>query len=595
MIAVSDAYKTESRQVVRNQSFMRITYSVIEPDADNLAEPQDNGRTYFSDLAAAVLDTEKTVEPIVTLERNRWYLDGSQTPIPDNEPYGYAGYVGSELSGDDCVYADPPTIRIDFSDYFSFAGLTFSFDTTTSDYPSEIRVDGYKDGSQTFSKTYNPDSPVWPLGDSIPEDNTDFVNRVDIVYLKSSKPLRRARMEQLIFGIIYTFENPDIQSASWRRKLSPISTELPTEGFQWSIIDEEKNFDPENAAGVYSYLDSRQHVSVEIGYELNDGSIEWLPVGEMLSTSSFSTEGIPTIASFEADSTLLSLTQTYNEGKYASGGTTLYDAAKAMLDFSWQVSPKYVLSEKLKNYKTKVPMPVDDVRNNLQLIANAAMCQLYTDRDGVVHIDEISAADTGFGLTFHDLMEAPKVTKVPVLYSVTTSYKDVSVGSSTEELLKTDVSYASATLVEFSYDTSTEQTLTAGSGITVTGAVEYFANMCRCTISGTGVITVTGKRIEENDNIVQKIYDVSGEDCPVENPLITDRTWALEYCDWIAAYEKRRNQYEVTDRGYPEIDMGDVIDVDTSFTDALKVTVVSHNINFSGAINGTSEYLIGGA
>lgn len=594
MYAVSDTYKTESRQIVRNPSYLRITYSVIEPDADDLAIPQDNGHEYYSDLADAVLNTDKTIYPTVTLEHNRWCLDGSQEIIPDSVPYGYAGFVGSQLSGADCLYETQPVIRIDFGDYFAFGGLTFEFDPVTGDYPAELLIDGYNDGSKIFSQTYNPDRTDWVCNDRIPAESGTYVNRLDITYVESNKPYRRARMSQLVFGVLYRFENSDLQSASWTRKISPVTTELPSESFKWNVIDDDRHFDPENAEGIYAYLESRQNVSVSIGYELNSGAIEWLKLGEMYSTSSFSTDGNVNIASFEAGSTLLSLTQPYNEGRYVAGGTTLYDAAKAMLDYSWQVAPKYVLSDKLKNYVTKVPMPVDDVRNNLQLIANAGMCQLYTDRYGVVHIEEIDTGLRDFGLTFNDLIDTPKITKIPVLYSVTTSYKDVTVSAEVTELLKTEVSYAEDTLVELSYNLSTGQTLTAGSGVTITGAVEYFAEMCRCTMRGTGTVTVTGKSIETTDNTVTRLYNNRGEDCPVANPLITDRAWALEYCDWIAAYEKRRNQYEVSDRGFPELDMGDVISVDTAFTDALTVTVVSHNIDFNGAISGKSEYLIGG-
>ena len=594
MYAVSQSYKTESRQIIRNPSYMRITYSVIEPDADDLATPVDNGHMYYSDIEDAVLNTPKSVTPTATLEHNRWYLDGSQTIIPDDEPYGYVGYIGDALSGSDCVYTTPPIISIAFGDYFAFAGLTIDFDTVVNDYPSEIRIDGYNNGDNIYTKIFYPDKSEWVCTDRIPSEPGTYVNRLDITYVESNKPYRRARLEQLIFGVLYKFENRSLASASWNRKISPIAAELPTENFAWDVIDIEKHFDPENAEGIYAYLESRQDVSIDIGYQLNDGSIEWMPLGKMYSTSSFSTDGSLNIASFEANSTLLSLTQTYSEGVYNPSGTTLYDAAKAMLDYSWQVAPKYVLSERLKNYRTKAPMPVDLVRNNLQLIANAGMCQLYTDRDGVIHIEEASTELQDFRLTFDDVLESPKIDKIPVLYSVTTKYRDITVSSEVTELLNTEVSYDTDTVVELSYDESTAQTLTPGSGVTITGPVEYYASMCRCTMRGTGSVVVTGKTLEDNENIVAQIYNNKGEDCPIENPLITSRAWALAYCDWIAAYEKRRNQYSVPDRGYPEIDMGDVISVDTSFTEALTVTVVSHNINFSGAISGTSEYLIGG-
>lgn len=595
MYQTSEAYKTESRQVVRNQSLLRVTLGVVEPDAAYKSTVASSNGVYFANTHDVLYKMGAQYE-YASLEMNRLILDGSQVLLPESD-FIYQGFVSTGISDERGGFADTPYLLFSFSESFAFVGLTLWFsDHLDGDRPSEVTVTASLNGEGKFDKTYAVTSQQLVISDAIPSAEGEYVDEIVVYFNGSRIPNRRIRVVGVAFGVVLDFDNGTINSANWKRSISLISTELPTESMSVSIIDLDKNFSPEKPQGVYAYLQERQPLSSRMGYELNNGSVEWIDTGAMYTTSGFGVDAnssIP-ILSIEAQSTLLSLTETWDKGIYAAEGRTFYDLAKEMLDVSELMHPRYVLSNKLRQYSTMYPLPRDAIRNNLQLIANACMCILYTDRAGVIHIEPPDDNQLDYELSFDDVFSAPVTTKYPVLYTVTTEYSDIVVDTDMSELTSIDVDYSVPTLMEITYAMSTDQAISADSGVTVTGEPIFYAEYCTCLLSGKGSVKINGKNITVNSNTVRKQYNTNGEDCPMSNKLITSRAHAEAYADWIATFEKRRNEYEVEDRGYPEVDMGDLIYLETTFTPKVSVQVIEHNLSFDGGISGSTRMIIAG-
>ena len=595
MYQTSDKYKTESRQVIRNQSLLQVTFSVIEPDAADSATVEASDTVDFADTRNVVYKSSTPYE-YATLETNRFILDGSQVLLPESG-FVYQGFVSTGISDDSGAFTDTPYLAFSFSQSFAFVGLTLRFsDHLDGDRPSEVTVKASLSGKEKFSKSYTVTGQQLVISDAIPSMEGEYVDKITVYFNGTRIPNRRIRVIGMTFGVVLEFDNETINSADWKRSISLISTELPTESMSVSAIDMDKNFSPEKPQGIYAYLQERQPLNIRIGYELNNGSAEWIDAGAMYTTSGFSVDAnssIP-ILSLEAQSTLLSLTETWDKGKYVAGGRTFYDLAKEMLDGAELMHPQYVLSDRLKQFTTTYPLPCDAIRNNLQLIANACMCVLYTDRAGVIHITPPDETQLDYELSFNDVFSAPVTTKYPVLYTVTAEYSDIAIDTETSELTNIDIDHSTPTLTEITYSMSTGQSISAGSGVTVTGEPTFYAEYCTCLLSGKGSVKINGKSITVNSNTVRKQYNTNGEDCPMSNKLITSRAHAEAYADWIAAFEKRRNEYEVEDRGYPEVDMADHIYLETAFTPKVSVQVIEHNISFDGGISGSTKMIIAG-
>jgi hypothetical protein len=79
----------------------------------------------------------------------------------------------------------------------------------------------------------------------------------------------------------------------------------------------------------------------------------------------------------------------------------------------------------------------------------------------------------------------------------------------------------------------------------------------------------------------------------VKNELIDSEDVAKNYADWTAEVTLRRNTYSVSDRGYPEVDVGDEVTFTSNFKNEVPTTLVQQKLSFNGAISGECQYVIG--
>ncbi len=592
MYNVSDSYKEQIRQTVRNPSYIKILFVVTDPDAINDSSLSDNGNTYWSDINE-ITGAQTVTQNYLTLEHNRGILDGTMIlPIPDGEPQIFQGFVGSEVSDEDGYWTSNPTVTVDFvTSYFSFAGLSFSFDNILGDYPKSFNIKVYNDGILLQTIPCTPTSPEFSIEAPIEE-----CNKIEIEAIQSNIPFRRFRMESLTLGIKRTFTEKQVSDFTWTREVDFINAKLPVHNFDFTIIDKDREYDPENPEGIYSYIDARQECSISLGYELNNGSIEWQPVSTLFSTGEIDVDSeavLPTVA-FKTSGILSFLNKKYDQGKYYVGGRSFYDLATDILTFAnipqdaygndrWELDPV------LATYTSLIPLPVDNCNTLLQDIANACCCILNVDRQGYITIKPKNDVLNDFSLELSDIYSPPKTVKYPVLQGVDTSYSNISVGS-TEQLATFQITGASSTPYKFTYDMATDVSATV-SGLTIVGTPTYYAGMCEIVLTGTGTLTLNGKKIKANKISVSQEFNSLGDRCPIENPLITNNTHAETYAIWIGTYINRRIQYEFEDRGYPEVDVEDKIHLDSLYTSAINVDILSTQITFNGGISSRTKVL----
>ena len=159
MYSVSEAYKTQIKQALRNPSYVKIQFSVIDPDALGDSSLSDDGAVYWSN-STDVAGSFDVTESYMTLEHNRLVLDGTN-PLPlksDEGPFSYQGYIGDEISGSDGVFVSPNTLTVDFlTTYFSFIGLTLNFDTIMGDYPAQLQLKAWSDTTLVYDETKTVD------------------------------------------------------------------------------------------------------------------------------------------------------------------------------------------------------------------------------------------------------------------------------------------------------------------------------------------------------------------------------------------------------------------------------------------------------
>lgn len=380
MKQVSEEYKNSMKSMMRNRSYVKVEFSNIDVEAAADGVWVSNGEADYSDLDM-INYAHNYPEAYATLEWNRWILDGTSVIIQD--PIGNVkdGFVSDILSNETGTFTEDPTLTRTFSQARTFQGITLTFDTRSSEWPLSVTVSFYLSGEIVGTKTASPTSSVL-----IVESESPSVDKVEAVFHQAI-PYRRIRVEQTSFGVQKEFTGQEIVSTSQSHDVDPLSRRLPTENFQFTILDYEHNYDPDNPQGTYIYVDEKSPVSIQYGYELPDHTIEWIKPDRYLLDSK------PTVqnnqATFSATGLIGSLNDIYYKGK--TGNQSFYDMALSVLeDANLGLTPDgkkpWEIDESLKSMYSTAALPIDTHMNCLQLIAHACRCRLYTDDDNVIHI-----------------------------------------------------------------------------------------------------------------------------------------------------------------------------------------------------------------
>lgn len=741
MKSVSNAYKASMKAMLRNRSYVRITFGNVDTTAATDGEWESNGAASISEFET-VDYAYQYGDTYAALELNRWALDGKTLIVPTGEVV-QDGFISSLMSDAEGNFSTPPVITREFSLKHIFPGLTLTFDTRQQEWPLEVTADFYLNGEVVDTQTVSITSVQTTISTTATE-----VDKVTITFDRCL-PYRRPRLENVLYGLNVQFVNKDIVSTQQKHDVDPLSRRLPTETMQFTILDYEHKYDPDNPAGIYAYVDKNSPIEIQFGYELPDGSVEWIKPDNYVLNAKPSAQNNQ--ATFNGTGLIGSLTGTFYKSKL--GSKSLYNMAEevlldAGLTLTEQGTNPWEIDEALKDMFTTAALPIDTHMNCLQLIAHAACCRLYTDDDNIIHIrpfgvtvigiyngvwadnghvwfsewdtvdkgntaentyatfelnrwtlggenqvilpdsnagqrgyisEAITGADGSFSnppvftKTFdvpHDLpvlairfdtvldefpgsvqvkyyhneilldtqtvpvdsvevyvssnlaiectkIEVTMIGNLPyrrarvtkVYYRETDFTLDfTSIGENSQKISKID-ELKSVSVARYSYtasnDTSTlyEGTTTetelhvefsglaqdvqiSVSGGTLVSSNIYARAADLVLSSGTKTVTITGKTLTENSVVVSYPVAQSGEIDKEENPLITNDTMCQALADHVKSYLQMRNTYEASYRGNPEMEVGDIIGLQTLYTDEMDALILVDEITFDGSLSG---------
>lgn len=379
MKSVSNAYKASMKAMLRNRSYVRITFGNVDTTAATDGEWESNGAASISEFET-VDYAYQYGDTYAALELNRWALDGKTLIVPTGEDV-QDGFISSLMSDGEGNFSTPPVITREFSLKHIFPGLTLTFDTRQQEWPLEVTVDFYLNGEVVDTQTVSITSVQTTITTTATE-----VDKVTITFDRCL-PYRRPRLENVLYGLNVQFVNKDIVSTQQKHDVDPLSRRLPTETMQFTILDYEHKYDPDNPAGIYAYVDKNSPIEIQFGYELPDGSVEWLKPDNYMLNAKPSAQNNQ--ATFNGTGLIGSLTGTFYKSKL--GSKSLYDMAQevlldAGLTLTEQGENPWEIDDALKDMFTTAALPIDTHMNCLQLIAHAACCRLYTDDDNIIHI-----------------------------------------------------------------------------------------------------------------------------------------------------------------------------------------------------------------
>lgn len=571
----------------RNLGFLKVKFNIVDPETN--PDLSSNSEEIFSDLDNIKEITIPQTKNYATLEKNFWLLNDSQ-PIYGSEELEQT-YVSSYMSDKNCLFSDKACITLTSSVYLTTLGLTMVFDSIDKNYAKKLKVKAYRDSTMIMDKDYTLSSYSDRL---IFADNEELVrwNKIEIYFIESSLPYRRIRVNQLLFGIMETYTDENLISAESKEKTTMINSELPTHTFKFTIDNMNKLFNPDNPQGWYRYILQQQPISYEWGYQLDDGTIEWILGGKMLLTGSV--EVGENQVSFSTTSLINYLTKVYKKGVYNSSGRSLYDLAVDVLEDSNIDSSQYNLWSGLKSIKTDAPLPKLEARQLLQIIATTGNCILFTNRENVINIQPFNYVLNPDGMSYDFITSNPVVKVQSELHNTIIYINHYSKEDNVSELFKNESLEITGTkTIEIEYDLATDISATITGGTIV--SANYYGRYAILKITNTGEDTislkVSGKKINNSQTIDSKQFNDDGENIEYKNDLITqmvESSKETKLKDFIGNWYNNRNIYSFENRGDIVKDTREIIPIETDFSNSLIGYLVENNINYDGAWSGNS-------
>lgn len=571
----------------RNLGFLRVEFNIIDPDTD--ANVSVNNEETFSDLQNIKEENIIQNKNYATLEKNFWVLDGSQ-PIYGSEELEQT-YTSSYMSNENSVYTNIPCITLTSSIYLTTLGLTMVFDSIDENYAKKLNVKAYRDDTIIMNKDYTLNSYRERL---IFADNDELVrwNKIEIYFLESSLPFRRLRINQLLFGILEVYTDKNILSAESKEKTTMINSELPTHTFKFTIDNMSKLFNPDNPTGWYRYILQRQPIKYEWGYQLDNGTIEWILGGQMLLTGSADVGNNQ--ATFSTTSLINYLTKPYKKGVYNSNGKSLYDLALEIFSDNNIDSSQYSLWNGLKNIKTEAPLPMLEARQLLQIIATAGNCMLFTNRENIINIQPFNYVLNPNGMDYSFITSKPVVKINSELNNSIVYINHYNIEQESTELFKNEsLNITGTTKVEVEYDLATniETQITNG----VINNASYYGRYAILEITNSSnnpvSLILNGKKINVSQTIEFKKYHDDGENIEYHSDLITqmlEDSKEIKLCEFVGNWYNNRNIYSFNNRGDITKDTREILNIETDFSDELAGYLVENNIKYKGSWSGDS-------
>lgn len=193
---------------------VRIVYKDIAVGAEKDASVTTTAAVSGSNPASLPAGVEPV--PLSTLELNHWLLGGNRE-IKSTQPIGF---WSTQLSGEDGVFASPPTITIVFDQKYTSLGVSLRFDASTGDYCSDVKISWYQGTTLLTEANFQPDGPEYYC-----ENKAEAYNKIIIQLNKTSLPAKRARLTRIMFGITRTFLRDELRSVKVTQQVDLISME----------------------------------------------------------------------------------------------------------------------------------------------------------------------------------------------------------------------------------------------------------------------------------------------------------------------------------------------------------------------------------
>lgn len=367
MYNVSQQYKEQSKNPLRNQSHMKVALGLINQQAQASAVVSDPSKyAGFSDLQT-IFTKNDIGNMYATYEENFIRADGTKYFLPrTSSNYMKNGLISNDLFSEN--FQIKFAFRYGNSD---IRGLTIQFG---ENYPTKFTVTT-SDGTETY---FENSSDFFETDTVFSNTNSLTINIEETIYQN-----QRVRIFYIKFGQGLEYDNEWIISTTSRNSLSAINEFLPEINFSVTLKNEDQRFNVDNPSSEINFLESGQKLSVLYGYEISEGTIEWIQLHTLLVSEWRADDSQAVISAVDR---FQYMNENFYKGQFYQNGISLYDLAVIVMNDAGIDSADYYIDSYLQKVKVKNPLPNVTHKEALQIIANAGRCILDYDRWGKIRM-----------------------------------------------------------------------------------------------------------------------------------------------------------------------------------------------------------------
>lgn len=385
-------------------SDIRVKFELVDTDAAEDATPAATSEATISNLAQVHNRNDKMTKKMATLEKDYFLLDGS-FELPDESDNGEIGWWSGEISDENRILITPQVLEFNFTKDHSSVGFTIFFDNKANEYASDFTIKVYDSMgilmdedivTDNNSNVYVSDMPV------------DRYRKVVITFTKTSKPYRRIRVCEVLFGIVEIFDKDNTTKMNLLYEVSLNAESFSSHELDITIDNSDKKYNMINPDGIYKYLQQGQELSAEMGVG-EERSVEKVNMGKFFYSYSQAEDDSITARITAHD---LSFTLVSSRCRLGETGTwTVSEAVTAVIADSG-LNITAIIPSNIGNRIINKCIPYNlSHREAFRMIAQAAMCTCYFNRDDELVFAELSVSETAVDILDNDNMSVPAKVK----------------------------------------------------------------------------------------------------------------------------------------------------------------------------------------
>lgn len=537
-----------------------------------------------------------------SFEPGAWKLGQGFCLAPANKET-QIGWRGRQLSDELGEYSVPfPALTVMFTsrpvDKFRVVG-----DSKRGEWPVDFKVEAFRGEVLAKAETVTGNTqPIWELEfDAVTE-----ITKMVITVHKWSEPERFVKIVEFFSSVQEVYEGDDVISISLIEEREAASGSLPIGNISANELEIKLNnytrkFDAGNVESpIYQLIKPNRRIKAELGLELLDESIEYVPIFSGW-TQDWQAPEDSLWASTSARDRLEVLQSTVFDVSEVYQNTTLYDLAETVLQHAG--AGDYFIDEELKEFALPYAWfgPISH-REALRLIVAACLGQAYCNRTGQIRVEGssyLAAERTISQLTITGDHFFKK--DCPAVWSEVCNVVEVTVAplrpDAMEVVYEDTEQRASGGVVTITYsEVPVIDAAATVEGDAVINSAAYYAWGAVLDITGTnfaviiegrvlrpaGAITTTAEdkaSIRDNGRLVYKVE---------ENPLIQTAAVGQRIADeLLAMFAEPRRDLTLDWIGHLALELGDRITApDYADISTRDYHVISLELDYAGGLTG---------